>query len=185
MEAQEYSTSQSEIVNEFIIKKLILKEEEYKLINDFIEPNKHMKLKLLYSTAVADFNSMTFHRLCNGKGLTLTVVKASNGRRFGWYTSVSWKCLQQYVQDDNAFLFSLDSKKCFKKKVKLSSIYDHTDYGPTFGEGHDLHISSGCKNQNSSYCNAPNTYSEATIKDLSGEKNFGVDNYEVYSVLMV
>ena len=68
MITQEYSVSQNEIVHEFLTKKLILKEEEYKLINDFIDPNKHMKLKLLYSTAVADFNSKSFHRLCNGKG---------------------------------------------------------------------------------------------------------------------
>ena len=82
-------------------------------------------------------------------------------------------------------LFSLDLKKCFKKKVKNSSLYDHTDYGPTFGEGHDLYISNECKSRNTSYCNGPNTYSEANIKDLSGDKNFGVDDYEVYSVLML
>ena len=119
MVTQEYSVSQNEIVYEFITKKLILKEEEYKLINDFIDPTKHMKLKLLYSTAVADFNSMSFHRLCNGKGPTLTVVKSSNGKRFGGYASVSWENRQQYVRDDNAFLFSLDLKKCFKKKLKI------------------------------------------------------------------
>ena len=185
MTTQGYSISQNEIVNEFLTKKLILKEEEYKIINDFIDPTKHMKLKLLYSTAVADFNSMSFHRLCNGKGPTLTVVKSSNGKRFGGYASVSWENRQQYVRDDNAFLFSLDLKKCFKKKVKNSSLYDHTDYGPTFGEGHDLYISNECKSKNTSYCNGPNTYSEANIKDLSGDKNFGVDDYEVYSVLML
>ena len=185
MVTQEYSVSQNEIVYEFITKKLILKEEEYKLINEFIDPTKHMKLKLLYSTAVADFNSMSFHRLCNGKGPTLTVVKSSNGKRFGGYASVSWENRQQYVRDDNAFLFSLDLKKCFKKKSKCSALYDQTDCGPTFGEGHDLHISNTCKVQNGSCCNAPSTYTEATTKDLSGEKNFVVEDYEVYSVMMV
>ena len=185
MSNSEYSISQNEIVNNFITKKLILKEEEYKIINDFINSAKHMKLKLLYSTAVADYNSMTFHRLCNGMGPTLTVVKATNGKRFGGYASVSWRSMQQYVRDDDAFLFSLDLKKCFKKKSKCTALFDHSDYGPTFGEGHDLHISNTCKVQNGSSCNAPNTYSEATTKELSGEKNFVVEDYEVYSVIMV
>ena len=50
MTSQGFSISQNEIVNEFLTKKLILKEEEYKVINEFIDPSKHMKLKLLYST---------------------------------------------------------------------------------------------------------------------------------------
>ena len=52
MTETEYSTSQSEIVNDFLTKNLILKEEEYRLINGFIDPNKLMKLKLLYSTII-------------------------------------------------------------------------------------------------------------------------------------
>ena len=185
MTTQGYSISQNEIVNEFLTKKLILKEEEYKIINDFIDPTKHMKLKLLYSTAVANFDSITFHLLCNGQGPTLTVVKASNGKRFGGYASVSWESRQNYVRDDNAFLFSLDLKKCFKKKAKYSSLYDHSNFGPTFGEGHDLHIANNCKAGSGSYCGGPNTYSEVTIKELTGERNFGVDDYEVYSVMLI
>lgn len=41
-----YSISQNEIVNEYLTKNLILKEEEYRLINDFINPDKLMKIQL-------------------------------------------------------------------------------------------------------------------------------------------
>ena len=75
-----YRTSQSELVNDFLTKNLILKEEEYRLINGFIDPNKLMKLKLLYSTAVSDYSAHSFHYFCNGKGPTLTVVKAKMGK---------------------------------------------------------------------------------------------------------
>ena len=182
MTDQGYSASQNEIVNDFLTKNLILKENEYRLINDFIDPNKLMKLKLLYSTAVADFNSGTFHYLCNGKGPTLTVVKSKNGKRFGGYTSISWKSLNRYIPDEKAFLFSLDLRKCFKKQNNPQAIYDHYNYGPTFGAGHDLHIADQCKNSNNSYCN-PSTYNEVKVNELSGEKNFMVENYEVYSVI--
>ena len=83
-----------------------------------------------------------------------------------------------------AFLFSLDLKKCFKKQNNPQSIYDHYNYGPTFGSGHDLHISDQCKANNGSYC-SPTTYNEAKVIDLSGERNFVVENYEVYSVILV
>ncbi len=52
-------------------------------------------------------------------GPTLTVVKATNGKRFGGYASVSWRSVQQYVRDNDAFLFSLDLKKCFKKNQNV------------------------------------------------------------------
>ena len=55
----------------------------------------------------------------------------------------------------------------------------------TFGNGHDLHISDQCKVSNGNGCNCPNTYSEATSKELSGENTFVVENYEVYSVILV
>ena len=64
------------------------------------------------------------------------------------------------------------------RRTKVGGVY-------FWGEGHDIYISNDCKNRHTSYCNGPNTYSEANIKDLSGEKNFGVDDYEVYSVLML
>ena len=184
MTEQGYSVSKNEIINEFITKNLILKENEYRLINDFIDPNKLMKLKLLYSTAVADYNTQTFHYLCNGKGPTLTVVKSKNGKRFGGFASVSWKSLNRYVTDEKAFLFSLDLKKCFKKQKNPQSIFDHYNYGPTFGSGHDLYITDQCKVTNGNTCN-PVTYNEAKAIDLSGEQNFVVENYEVYSVILV
>ena len=93
--------------------------------------------------------------------------------------------LNRYVADENAFIFSLDSKKCFKKQKKPCSLYDHYNYGPTFGEGHDLYICNECKIRNDNYCGCPNTYVEATRDDMSGERNFVVENYEVYSVLLV
>ena len=122
MTTQGYSVSQTEIVNEFLTKNLILREDEYRLINNFINPDKFMKLKLLYSTAVADDTAPTFHYLCNGKGPTLTVIKSKNGKRFGGYASVSWNSLNRFVADENAFIFSLDSKKCFKKQKKPCSM---------------------------------------------------------------
>ena len=111
-------------------------------------------------------------------------MKSKNGKRFGGYTSISWKSLNRYIPDEKAFLFSLDLRKCFKKQNNPQAIYDHYNYGPTFGAGHDLYIADQCKNSNGSYCN-PSTYNEVKANELSGEKNFMVENYEVYSVIFV
>jgi len=45
-----------------------------------------------------------------------------------------------------------------KPTSNSSAIYNRADYGPTFGGGHDLHLSNKCNENNSSYANFPHTY---------------------------
>ena len=71
----------------------------------------------------------------------------------------------------------------FENNYRINHLIN-INYGPTFGAGHDLHIADQCKNSNNSCCN-PSTYNEVKVNELSGEKNFMVENYEVYSVIFV
>ena len=70
----------------------------------------------------------------------------------GWASSV------------NAFLFSLKNKdnlEQFKAAVYQNSqnaLYHRSDYGPTFGSGHDLHISNNANLNTGSYTNFGNIY---------------------------
>jgi len=68
--------------------------------------------------------------------------------------------------------------------------YNNNGYGPTFGGGHDLHVSNNCKANKGSYANIGYTYKcpfgtngNANCKKYySAESNyhFGVEDYEVY-----
>ena len=61
-----------------------------------------------------------FHRLCDGKGPTLTLIQVENGRICGGYTSVSWSSPINAgsKHDNDAYLFSVDSKSVFHNNKK-------------------------------------------------------------------
>jgi hypothetical protein len=75
-------------------------------------------------------------------------------------------------------------------------IYHRADYGPTFGNGHDIHICNGCNTNGSSYANFPTHYNiegpnkytrdQNSYKAFSGAMinyHFKVTEYEVFQVI--
>jgi len=81
------------------------------------------------------------------------------------------------------FLFSITLNKKYRLiKNHGYAIFDIATYGPTFGGGHDLHISNECNMNLGSYCadNASNSYEVEPYYDLAGGHHFKVIDYEVY-----
>ena len=79
---------------------------------------------------------------------------------------------KRWQYDSKAFLFSLVNKPGWPP-VKLPqtekyssrraySIYGYSLYGPTFGAGHDIHLSNYASSNTNSYSNLGNTYSYPT-----------------------
>ena len=74
------------------------------------------------------------------------------------FSGDSWR------HSDVSFLFSLKNKDNvppFKAPVYKNhqhAIYSHPSYGPTFGGGHDLHISNDSHTNQQSYTNFGHTY---------------------------
>ena len=98
---------------------------------------------LCYSKQQHGASSSAFHSGCDGRGASLTIMRLSTGRVIGGYTSASWSSSSGYYSRDcNAFLFSITNN--YKHTIQhLSScseyaMYRRSDYGPTFGNGHDL-----------------------------------------------
>jgi hypothetical protein len=52
------------------------------------------------------FKARGFHRLCDGKGPTLVVIKSA-AHTFGGFTTASWHSRNQPSAADESFLFSL------------------------------------------------------------------------------
>jgi hypothetical protein len=106
-------------------------------------------------------------------------------------TPLSPDCEGCYKGDNNSFLFSLTNPANLPSKMKDKAqglpptVYHHYSYGPTFGGGHDLHISN-CSNTNrSSFVNPASYDFPKTIHDPSierfihGESNFYFNTVEV------
>ena len=99
---------------------------------------------LLWRGSRDGFDAETFHRLCDGKANTVTVIKNTNGFIFGGYTSIPWSSSRGYKADSTAFIFSLTnfSNTPLKLKVKSpqSAVFHHSSFGPSFGGGRDLFV---------------------------------------------
>jgi len=97
---------------------------------------------LLWRGSRDGFDVATFHRLCDGKSNTVTVIKNTNGFIFGGFTSIPWRLTGGYKEDRTAFLFSLTNPSNTPLKLKVKSpqtaVCHSPSYGPTYGGGHDL-----------------------------------------------
>ena len=161
--------------------------EETKQLQQWVEESAGGKVRfeLLWKGSQDGFGASVFHAKCNNKGPTLTVIKSNNDKIFGGYTSLSWQNRQTYAQDSTAFIYSLTHKaKCATQK-NTNSIYDHSSYGPRFGNGNDICIYGNCNTRSDNYCN-PSTYALPSGADntfLAGSNYFTVKEIEVYAVI--
>ena len=168
--------------------------------------NKALTFKRCYSMKESGDGGTVagFHKACDGKGPTVTVVKAKGGAVFGGFADKAWSSPSPgtYVASDTAFLFCLacggDTAKAkgahqlkLNDKDNQKAMHHDAAHGPTFGGGHDLHIGSQPGSTSKvSYANLGNAYtcsagaygSTACNNYLAGMLKFTVEDYEVFFV---
>merc|ERR1712118_283384 len=83
-------------------------------------------------------NPSTFHKQCNEKGATLTVIKDDKGNVFGGYLTMSWTGNGGAKKDPGAWLFVLKctaqigpTKLLFEQSADYTH-YDVANWGPHF-----------------------------------------------------
>jgi hypothetical protein len=181
---QQLSTKfESSILTKDLVKDLII-------LCDF----KDIKLNLLYRGSRDGFSANNFHVKCDGSSNTLTVIKSTQGNIFGGYTTLAWDQSSSYKNDPACFLFSLVNKENTPLKLRCKdetySTYCMAAYGPTFGGGHDLHISSDANTNEHSYSNLGHSFvhpqhangSSQAQSFLAGSFYFRVSEIEVIAL---
>jgi hypothetical protein len=99
------------------------------------------KWTLLYRGSEDGFSASDFHRKCDGKACTLTVIKSNGSSIFGGYTEAKWDQTDRWLSDPNAFLFSLVNGKQEPIRLAISrgkedkAIVSTPNHGPVFGGG--------------------------------------------------
>ena len=166
-----------------------LKDDEKKLISQWIHPNKVIKFNMLFNTNIDGDSASAFHYNCDGIFPTVVVISDSDGRKFGGFSTQNW-CQSavggNYSRAPNSFIFNLTNKKKFElnDQSENNAVYRHNSYGPTFGGGHDLYLDNQCKSNTSSYCSKSNYNTGNTnVLGVNGSTSFQVSNYEVYQVI--
>ena len=64
-------------------------------------------IRLLYRATRDGFTDAAFHSKCDGKANTITIIKNNLNYVFGGYASKAWHSNQDWIEDGNAFIFSL------------------------------------------------------------------------------
>ena len=78
-----------------------------------------------------------FHKCCDNKGATLTIIETKNKDIFGGFTPLSWNSNSKNCYDESrkTFLFSMNLLKQYNMfNLGQVAIYCDRYYGPTFGK---------------------------------------------------
>ena len=116
-------------------------------------------------------------------------MRSTTGHTFGGYASAPWDSANAYINAAGCFLFLVenphgDAPTCFECKDNGKAMYGNSElsaYGPIFGGGHDLYISSDGR---SSYTDFPSSYTDTLGRGnatFTGAYNFTPEDYEVWA----
>ncbi|XP_067048352.1 uncharacterized protein [Acropora muricata] len=185
-------------ITQLMLFNLTLTQEQIKLIKRRMKlpavGQLESKWKLCYNALASGWEPKIFHRNCDNKTHTVTIIgKSSNV--FGGYTDIPWESPSSGTWGEtlNAFIFFLKKSerlppfKCFAKD-KSKAIYKSSGYGPIFGEDTGLLI---CSKFSQGRAEAKVTISESYSVPAEVNDNYNVlagtaaacfphDNYEVF-----
>ena len=163
-------------------------------INALCRFSSAQKWKLVYRGTRDGFSGNNFYNKCDWITNTLVMIKSEHGNIFGGFVENAWDLSSAWVEDPKAFVFSLVNKEGKPFKVACSkngenAICCDTSFGPIFGNGHDIFISSDSNTNQSSYSYFGSSYkhddyeyeSEEAKTILAGSHNFQVIEIEVFA----
>ena len=134
------------IFNSSIIKDDLKKQN---LINNWIKEKidkNIIKYELIYKLTENGSKTEDFHKCCDNKGSTLTIIETKNNDIFGGFTPLNWKKNSDSRKGGNfdynkkTFLFSMNLLKKYNMfNVDKPAILCYDYYGPSFGNSDILY----------------------------------------------
>ena len=162
---------------------IIQNPQELELLTRRIDNNNsRIILDLLYKASIDSDKTEVFHKKCDFANSTLVLVRSGNGKRFGGYTTCSWKGNSIEKKDSNAFVFSLDKMKIYDVIPGEDAIGCFPKYGPIF-LGCQIRIYDDFfTNGGTTFEKGLNYKTEEDYELTGGLNKFDVKDIEVYSV---
>ena len=145
-----------------------------------------IKFELIFKMSENGSKAEDFHKYCDDKGPTLTLIKTTKDKIFGGFTPLNWKIKGESPRDksNQTFIFSINLMKKFDmiSPDKLAIRYSNSvNYGDS-----DIYLSSNLKNGNS-YANSGCNFLSNNKLELTGGKgeseNFEAAEFEVFKVI--
>ena len=147
-----------------------------------------INFELIFKMSENGSDSKNFHKFCDNKGPTLTLISTSEGKKFGGFTPLNWKNVGGFINDKSmsTFIFSLNLNKKFDIINKENNaIKVDENNGPNFGNG-DIIVYQDMK-EGKTYANEKTTFlrdNNLALIEKEGEQGtFNIDEIEVYKVI--
>jgi hypothetical protein len=143
---------------------------------------KKITLDLLYKASIDGDKAESFHNKCDFANSTLVLIKTSDGKRFGGYTTCNWKGNSIEKKDEFAFVFSLDNMKIYDIIPGENAIGCYPKYGPVF-LGCQIRVYDECfKNGGTTFEKGLNYNTEEDFELSGGKQKYNIKEVEVYSI---
>ena len=164
---------------EFLTKRLINNDENLK--------NKKINYNLIYRATRDGDSSNSFHNRVDNKRFHLSIIETNKGMKFGVFIEQPLKQINNGINDNKSFVFSLNLKKIYNAKYGTNNIYDGSGqiinlyYQPIF-------INEGCLSNSKSFIcsksDANNSYTgfEKDYELNNNEQNFQVKEMETFLI---
>ena len=140
--------------------------------------------KLLYRASRDGFSANEFHKRCDEKKNTITLVKAEwegvDPCTIGGYLDQPWTSNNLYINSSKSFIFSTTAKLKVNDANQQHGAYGYAGPGLIFGGGHDLALL--YDNNGQGYMN-PHSYI-GTAK-LIGAKNYPGSGKSYFKLLEI
>jgi len=156
--------------------------KEVERLNEMLKPVSKKLGVVLYAASKDGDKSSDFHSACDNKGPTVVIVETTTGVVFGGYSNENWS-YGGWVRSSHSFLFQIrpNVRKC-PIKYSPHGIYGGSGFGPTFGGGNDLYISSNALSNQNSYVNGHSYACKGYLLN-EGKRHFQVKEYAVLKAI--
>ena len=144
--------------------------------------NKRIIINLLYK-ASADSDSAAVEK-CDAANNTIVLVETKDGKRFGGYTTQSWRgnCIDK--PDTDAFIFSFDKMKTYDNIPGDDAIGCYPKFGPIFLGCQIKIFDNAFTKGGTTFEKELNFNTEEDYELTGGSRTFEVKDIEVYEVII-
>ena len=174
---------------------LIFNNQDIHLISDRLTNKEEVKDKnvifnLIYRASRDGADANSYHKMCDGKTNTISVVQTIKGNKFGGYTETLIENGNLAYKDPNSFIFSLNKHKIYENLNKDGNVIRHyKGYGPYFVGGF-ITFDSQFYNNNNNFVydrtSSSNFFSnnEKEYEINNGEQFFTIRELEVFEIFL-
>ena len=145
--------------------------------------NRKLLLNLLYKATADSDKAEAFHEKCDEARSTLVLIETDKGKRFGGFTTCSWRgdCIDK--KDEDAFIFSLDKLKTYDNIHGEDAIGCYPKFGPIF-LGCQIRIyDNAFTKPGTTFQKGLNFNTEEDYELTDGDRTFNIKEIEVYEVI--